>query len=265
MGTHTTSRRFHGTSCSADCTFFVDLMVRVQHPLSAARWRFVPTHYSGCVRICVSSMRLLRRGLRYLFVTALRVDLVARPALLLCRVEQGGPCGRQDCSVCSICTHGFKLRGFLGRTAQRTSVNLRYGEGLYFSSVSGKANDYAFESEKVRARCFHHPSFFVDYCRLLVVICSGSSCLRPCLPACLAALQGTNTLDCDVWNPPARAEYKAKITEVKGRSGGPRGMDQHEQMRKPFPRFSTVYQVLVQQTMAQQLVLHHRRAVTSWW
>lgn len=28
-------------------------------------------------------------------------------------------------------------------------MNLRYGEGLYFSSVSGKANDYATQSEKV--------------------------------------------------------------------------------------------------------------------
>ncbi len=39
-------------------------------------------------------------------------------------------------------------------------MNLRFGEGLYFSSVSGKANDYAFASEKVCARCFHsitHP------------------------------------------------------------------------------------------------------------
>jgi len=74
------------------------------------------------------------------------------PALLLCRVEQGGPCGRPDCSVCSICTHGFKLQGFLGRTAQRTRMHLRYGQGLYFSSVSGKANDYAFASEKVHTR-----------------------------------------------------------------------------------------------------------------
>ncbi|CBN75172.1 conserved unknown protein [Ectocarpus siliculosus] len=85
--TNNTRRRFHGTSCSDACRFFMDL--------------------------------------------------------------RGGPCGRPDCNVCSICTHGFRLRGSVGRTAQRTNMNLRYGEGLYFSSVSGKANDYAAQSEKV--------------------------------------------------------------------------------------------------------------------
>lgn len=45
--------------------------------------------------------------------------------------------------------HGFKLRKNLGTTARKTGVGLRYGEGLYFSSVSGKANDYAQESTKV--------------------------------------------------------------------------------------------------------------------
>ncbi len=30
IGTHTTARRFHGTSCSAECNFFADLMVRVR-------------------------------------------------------------------------------------------------------------------------------------------------------------------------------------------------------------------------------------------
>lgn len=63
--------------------------------------------------------------------------------------EQGGPCGRPDCNVCQICTHGFKLQGNVGGTARRTTIHLRYGEGLYFSSVSGKANDYAHLSEKV--------------------------------------------------------------------------------------------------------------------
>eukprot|EP00752_Nemacystus_decipiens_P006890 g6189.t1 len=82
-----TNRRFHGTACSTDCNFFVDL--------------------------------------------------------------RGGPCGRQDCNVCSICTHGFALGDNVGGTAQQTNFNLRYGQGLYFSSVSGKANDYAHKSEKV--------------------------------------------------------------------------------------------------------------------
>ncbi|CAM9541807.1 unnamed protein product [Pylaiella littoralis] len=65
---------------------------------------------------------------------------------------KGGPCGRPDCNVCQICTHGFKIRGNVGGTARRTAVGLRYGEGLYFSSVSGKANDYARFSEKAGAR-----------------------------------------------------------------------------------------------------------------
>lgn len=63
--------------------------------------------------------------------------------------SQGGPCGESTCKVCNICTHGFKLRDNVGDTARRTAFPLRYGNGLYFSSVSGKANDYAQESEKV--------------------------------------------------------------------------------------------------------------------
>ncbi|CAM9262096.1 unnamed protein product [Scytosiphon promiscuus] len=89
-------RRFHGTSCSTQCSFFVDL--------------------------------------------------------------KGSPCGRKECNVCSICTHGFRMQGNVGGTARRTSIGLRYGKGLYFSSVSGKANDYASPSEKTdsngrRVRC----------------------------------------------------------------------------------------------------------------
>lgn len=41
------------------------------------------------------------------------------------------------------------MQGNAGRTARATGIDLRYGEGLYFSSVSGKANDYAGLSEKV--------------------------------------------------------------------------------------------------------------------
>lgn len=39
--------------------------------------------------------------------------------------------------------HGFKLEGNVGATARSTKIALRYGKGIYFSSVSGKANDYA--------------------------------------------------------------------------------------------------------------------------
>lgn len=41
------------------------------------------------------------------------------------------------------------LTGKAGRTAVRTNLNLQFGQGLYFSSVSGKANDYVILSEKV--------------------------------------------------------------------------------------------------------------------
>lgn len=51
--------------------------------------------------------------------------------------------------MCNICTHGFKLADNTGATARRKNFPLRYGDGLYFSSVSGKANDYAELSEKV--------------------------------------------------------------------------------------------------------------------
>lgn len=63
------------------------------------------------------------------------------------------------CAVCNICTHGFKV-SCAGRTAQRAKFDLRFGEGLYFSSVSGKANDYAELSEKVRLVMF----VFVSSC-----------------------------------------------------------------------------------------------------
>ncbi|CBN80081.1 conserved unknown protein [Ectocarpus siliculosus] len=80
-------RRFHGTSCSAQCNFFVDL--------------------------------------------------------------KGNPCSSKACNVCNICTHGFVLRDNVRGTARRANYRRRYGEGLYFSSVSGKSNDYAQQSEKV--------------------------------------------------------------------------------------------------------------------
>ncbi|CAM9635701.1 unnamed protein product [Ectocarpus sp. 12 AP-2014] len=58
------------------------------------------------------------------------------------------PCGLSSCSVCSICMLGFKLGRNVARTALATCTPLRYGTGIYFSSVSGKANDYADLSAK---------------------------------------------------------------------------------------------------------------------
>ncbi|CAM9158730.1 unnamed protein product [Ectocarpus sp. 13 AM-2016] len=66
---------------------------------------------------------------------------------------KGRPCSSKECNVCNICTNGFELRGNVGGTAKTTGYRLRYGEGLYFSSVSGKSNDYAQQSEKVGSEC----------------------------------------------------------------------------------------------------------------
>ncbi len=52
---------------------------------------------------------------------------------------QGKPCGGKECNVCSICSHGFLLKGTGGL----------FGKGLYFSSQPDKANAYAQPSEKV--------------------------------------------------------------------------------------------------------------------
>ncbi|CAB1113588.1 unnamed protein product [Ectocarpus sp. CCAP 1310/34] len=57
--------------------------------------------------------------------------------------SQKRPCSSQTCVACNICMVGFKLVG----TTQKPYA--RYGRGLYFSSVSGKSNDYADGSEQV--------------------------------------------------------------------------------------------------------------------
>ncbi|CBJ32325.1 conserved unknown protein [Ectocarpus siliculosus] len=63
---------------------------------------------------------------------------------------QGGqaPCGESSCSVCNICKLGFQLGPNVARTARATRFPLRYGAGIYLTSVSGKANDYASRSAK---------------------------------------------------------------------------------------------------------------------
>lgn len=61
-----------------------------------------------------------------------------------------GPCGKSSCSVCNICKLGFKLGPNVAGTARATGFPLRYGAGIYLTSVSGKANDYAGRSAKVR-------------------------------------------------------------------------------------------------------------------
>ncbi|CAM9544820.1 unnamed protein product [Ectocarpus sp. 4 AP-2014] len=54
------------------------------------------------------------------------------------------PCSSRTCVACNICMVGFKLVG----TTRKSYA--RYGRGLYFSSVSGKSNDYADGSEQRR-------------------------------------------------------------------------------------------------------------------
>eukprot|EP00611_Tribonema_gayanum_P021386 TRINITY_DN409_c1_g1_i2.p1 TRINITY_DN409_c1_g1~~TRINITY_DN409_c1_g1_i2.p1 ORF type:complete len:439 (-),score=135.60 TRINITY_DN409_c1_g1_i2:1682-2998(-) len=76
-----------------------------------------------------------------------------------------GPCGGHDCAVCGICTHGF-LMEYSGATAERTNFNLRYGRGLYFSSISGKSHDYAELSEHVS------PSNGQAACWRVMFVCS---------------------------------------------------------------------------------------------
>eukprot|EP01094_Clydonella_sp_ATCC50884_P021154 TRINITY_DN4583_c0_g1_i1.p1 TRINITY_DN4583_c0_g1~~TRINITY_DN4583_c0_g1_i1.p1 ORF type:complete len:479 (-),score=112.80 TRINITY_DN4583_c0_g1_i1:118-1554(-) len=69
-----------------------------------------------------------------------------------CRVYAGlagAPCAdHTQCAACGIMTSGFDS-SFAGKTAARTNFQLRYGRGIYFSSVSGKSNDYSEQSEKV--------------------------------------------------------------------------------------------------------------------
>ncbi|CAM9513720.1 unnamed protein product [Ectocarpus sp. 6 AP-2014] len=69
-----------------------------------------------------------------------------------CQFYVGGPiCLRPDCGLCSICTHGFELEDNVGQSPARGNKIhwLMYGKGLYFSSVSGKANDFSAETEKL--------------------------------------------------------------------------------------------------------------------
>lgn len=77
-----------------------------------------------------------------------RTSQTTRPSIAsrLSASSQGSPCDESDCRTCSICTNGFR------KTARPTS-NRRFGEGIYTSSSSAKANNpYAGGSELVRAR-----------------------------------------------------------------------------------------------------------------
>ncbi|CAM9649973.1 unnamed protein product [Pylaiella littoralis] len=69
-----------------------------------------------------------------------------------CRFHVGeSMCLRQDCALCSICQVGFKLGANVGHSPVK-HAKTRYGRGIYFSSVSGKANDFAKRTAEVDRR-----------------------------------------------------------------------------------------------------------------
>jgi len=78
------------------------------------------------------------------------LSYAASPLLLLLLLK-GSMCLRPDCGLCSICMHGFKMEGNVGCSPARNNRAqwLRYGWGIYFSSVSGKANDFSELTAKV--------------------------------------------------------------------------------------------------------------------
>lgn len=58
-------------------------------------------------------------------------------------------CLRPDCRLCSIAMHGFKMEDNVG-CSPVSHARLRYGRGIYFTSVSGKANDFSKLTARVR-------------------------------------------------------------------------------------------------------------------
>lgn len=82
--------------------------------------------------------------------------------------DRVAPCASAECALCSILSGGFALRtagtgpnSARGRATLGTASGLRYGRGLYFSSTSGKSNDYAGGSERVRGRGRRWRTLFV--------------------------------------------------------------------------------------------------------
>jgi hypothetical protein len=69
--------------------------------------------------------------------------------------DNRAPCTSPQCALCSILASGFLLAHSgtgpnAGRANLGTASGLRFGRGLYFSSTSGKSNDYAHGSERQR-------------------------------------------------------------------------------------------------------------------
>ena len=59
--------------------------------------------------------------------------------------QAANPCDSASCRICSICSGSFDInRAGSGRlTSTAAGGVLRYGRGVYFSSVSSKSDDYA--------------------------------------------------------------------------------------------------------------------------
>ena len=68
---------------------------------------------------------------------------------LSCKLsEKLSHCGEGSCVVCSISLGGFKI-SFSGKgPLSSKGFGQRFGDGLYFTSCSSKANDYGANTEK---------------------------------------------------------------------------------------------------------------------
>jgi hypothetical protein len=71
------------------------------------------------------------------------------------------PCDSAKCSVCGILTTGFQT-SLAGSGPGAGQMTLRYGAGIYSSSTSGKANDYAEGSEKLHGGKTMRTMFLVN-------------------------------------------------------------------------------------------------------
>lgn len=102
------------------------------------------------------------------------------------------PCTSSACALCSILGHGFLLTHAGSGPNASNLTTLRYGPGVYFSSTSGKSNDYATHSERLR----------------------GNRCWRTMFVATVAAGHAfcTNEGDLDVAKPPEG--YDSVVGEV---------------------------------------------------
>lgn len=129
-------RRFHGTFCSKQCDFYLGVR-KGQASTKVVSSYLLNLRIKCCCFCCWHGNR--------------------NYALGVCRccyfcLLQGSMCLRPDCGLCSITMNGFKIEDNVGNSPARRCRPqwLRYGWGIYFSSVSGKANDFTDLTAKVR-------------------------------------------------------------------------------------------------------------------